>query len=309
VKPLKNCKVLLAVFLFAVAAATPVQLAYSSTLTVTVFTDKPSYLIAENITVFGNLTYDGSPVLNWPVALEVQDPTGIPVVTRTTQTDTGGTYNVTFKLPTDAMLGTYTVYVSSGYKGETATDNTTFEIIPIRDVAVTNVASLKTVVGQGYSVNITVAAENQGEPTETFNVTVFCNETAITLPNGQNYTTVTLASGESTVLALTWNTSGFIYGNYTLSAYAWPVPEEIDVANNNCTCNVPIHVGVPGDVSGPIIGVCDGQANMRDINYLIGKFNSKPGDSKWIPNADVNDDNVINMRDIQIAILNFNKHE
>ena len=53
----------------------------------------------------------------------------------------------------------------------------------------------------------------------------------------------------------------------------------------------------------------DGQANMRDINYLIGKFNNKPGDPKWFPNGDVNDDSVINMRDIQIAILNFNKHE
>jgi hypothetical protein len=48
---------------------------------------------------------------------------------------------------------------------------------------------------------------------------------------------------------------------------------------------------------------------MRDINYTIGKFNGKPGDPKWVPNADVNDDNVINMRDIHIAILNFNRHE
>ena len=179
---------------------------YSSTLALTVFTTKPSYLIADDITVYGNLTYNGSPVPNWPVAIEVQDPTGTPVVTRTAQTNTSGTYILTFKLPTNAELGTYTVYVSSGYKGETATNSTTFEIIPIRDVAVTNVASSKTVVGQGYSMNITVTVGNQGEPTETFNVTVYCNETAITLPNEENYTTVTLASGNSTTITLLWNT-------------------------------------------------------------------------------------------------------
>jgi WD40 repeat protein len=40
----------------------------------------------------------------------------------------------------------------------------------IRDVAVTNVTTLKTVVGQGYCINITVTVENQGTLTETFGV-------------------------------------------------------------------------------------------------------------------------------------------
>jgi hypothetical protein len=99
------------------------------------------------------------------------------------------------------------------------------------------------------------------------------------------------------------------YGNYTIEAAAEPVLGETNTANNNCTCDKPVHVGVPGDISGPTQGVYDGKCDMRDINYLIGKFNGKPGDPKWAPNADVNNDNVINMRDIQIAILNFNKHE
>jgi hypothetical protein len=48
---------------------------------------------------------------------------------------------------------------------------------------------------------------------------------------------------------------------------------------------------------------------MRDINYLILRFNSKPDSPNWNPNADVNNDRTVNMRDIQIAILYFNQHE
>jgi len=36
---------------------------------------------------------------------------------------------------------------------------------------------------------------------------------------------------------------------------------------------------------------------------------TNPSSPNWKPNADVNNDGVCNMRDIQIAILNFNKHE
>jgi hypothetical protein len=85
--------------------------------------------------------------------------------------------------------------------------------------------------------------------------------------------------------------------------------EEIDIADNNCTCSFTVHIGVPGDVSGPTQGVYDGTCNMRDIQYLILRFNTNPSSPNWNPNADVNGDNTVNMRDIQIAILNFNKHE
>jgi len=100
----------------------------SQSLNITVETSKASYLAEENIEVYGNLTYDGSPVPERLVSLEVQDPSGSPVVIRNLETDSNGKYNLTFKLGSDARLGTYTVYVSSSYKGETATNNTIFEL-------------------------------------------------------------------------------------------------------------------------------------------------------------------------------------
>jgi outer membrane protein assembly factor BamB len=120
---------------------------------------------------------------------------------------------------------------------------------------------------------------------------------------------VTLEAGASAPVTFTWNTTGFAYGNYTISAYAWPVPGETDTADNNCTCSVPVHVGVPGDVSGTTPGVYDGIVNMKDIAYLVSLFQTKPSKPPWYPNADVNNDGVVDMKDIAIAVYYFNQHE
>jgi parallel beta-helix repeat protein len=175
--------------------------------------------------------------------------------------------------------------------------------MPAHDLASTDIMPLKTVVGQGYNVNISITVTNYGLFDENLNLSVSANSHFIAR------VTTMFKAGNAVTLNFVWNVSGLDYGNYTIEAAAEPVLGETNTANNNCTCDKPVHVGVPGDISGPTQGVYDGKCDMRDINYLIGKFNGKPGDPKWAPNADVNNDNVINMRDIQIAILNFNKHE
>ena len=47
----------------------------------------------------------------------------------------------------------------------------------VTDIAITDVALSKTIVGQGYSMSINVTAENQGDDVETFNVTTYYNAT------------------------------------------------------------------------------------------------------------------------------------
>jgi hypothetical protein len=172
------------------------------------------------------------------------------------------------------------------------------------DVAVTGVAPYKTNIGQGYTCNITVTAENQGGSSETFNITVYANTTVVTL-----MANVALASGDSIIQIVVWNTSGFAYGNYTLEAVADTVPGEADTADNTYVSTPRIHVGIPGDVSSSAPGVYDKVCNMKDIAYLVMLFNTKPTSPNWNPNADVNNDGVCNMKDIAIAIVYFNKHE
>jgi hypothetical protein len=175
--------------------------------------------------------------------------------------------------------------------------------LSVHDVAITNVTSAKTVIGQGYGGNVTATAQNQGDFAENFNVTTYANTTQTTTVN------FVLTNGTTEAKTFVWNTTGFAYGNYTLVGAADIVPGETDIADNNYTCGVPVHVGVPGDVSGPTIGAYDKTCNMRDINYLIQLFNTSPSSPNWKPNADVNNDGTVNMRDIQIAIINFNRSE
>ena len=115
------------------------------------------------------------------------------------------------------------------------------------DLAVTNITLSKTIVGQGYNLDINVTIANEGDFTETFNVTAYAN-TTITQTQ-----TIILTSGNSTIITFTWNTTGVLYGNYTISAYAVPVPGETDKTDNMKTDgivwvkldNTPPYIGTP----------------------------------------------------------------
>jgi hypothetical protein len=165
-----------------------------------------------------------------------------------------------------------------------------------RDVAITNVLPLKTVVGQGYGANITVTAADPGDNPETFNVSAYANTTLFASKN------VTLASGNSVNVTFTWNTTGFAYGNYTISAYAWPVPTETNVANNNMTGGS-ITVSIPGDING------DGQVNLADLVILAQSYGAKPTDPRWndvqTRNADINNDGVVGLTDLVVLALHY----
>lgn len=169
-----------------------------------------------------------------------------------------------------------------------------FTIFIIREIAVTNITSSKNLIGQGYSIPINVTVRNQGDYTENFNVTAYANTTVIQTK------TITLTSENSTHIIFTWNTTGFAKGNYTISAYAWPVPGEIDTSNNVLRDGW-IAVTVPGDINGDFI------VNYFDAILLGAAFGSQPGDSNWNPNANINSDNVINFLDAIITSSNFGK--
>jgi len=161
------------------------------------------------------------------------------------------------------------------------------------DVTVTNVTSDKIFIGQGYSSNITVTIGNLGSYTETFNTTVYADQTTIDTP-----VNTTLTSGSFTTFMFTWNTTGFAYGNYTLSAYAWLVPGETNTADHNFTGGV-VTVTIPGDING------DGTVDIYDAILLAGTFNSNPSSPNWNANADINGDGIVDIYDAIILAAHF----
>jgi len=162
------------------------------------------------------------------------------------------------------------------------------------NISTTNITPLKTVLGQGYTMNINVTVANQGDYEETFNVTLYANTTAITTQ------TLTLTSGSSTTITFTWNTTGFAKGNYTISAYAWPVPGETDTDDNRFTGGV-VTVTVAGDLDG------DFEVRLVDLVTLARAYGSKPGDPPWNPNADLDDNGVVGLADLVIMAKNYGK--
>jgi hypothetical protein len=167
--------------------------------------------------------------------------------------------------------------------------------VGIHDVAVTNVTSAKTVICQGYGGNETVTVQNQGNFTETFNVTVYANTTSVASQN------VTLSSGNSTAITFTWNTSGFVKGNYTIKAVAAPVPGETDTVDNNCTDGLVV-VAMVGDVN------ADGKVEGKDLGAIAWSFGSYPGappPMSWDPNCDIDNDGKVDGKDLGVVSWHF----
>ena len=164
----------------------------------------------------------------------------------------------------------------------------------VHDVAVTKVTPQKTVVGQGYNDRINVTVANEGDFIETFNVTTYADTTTIEMKE------VTLASGDSTTITFTWNTTGFAYGNYTISATADQVPGETDTADNTFVDGWVV-VTIPGDING------DGKVDHKDLLLLASAYGSKTGDPRYIPEADINGDGKVDHRDLLILAANYGK--
>jgi hypothetical protein len=171
-------------------------------------------------------------------------------------------------------------------------DKTAIHAIVPRDVRPT-----QTIVGRGYNSTIYSDVFNQGDYAETFNLTFYANSTMIDAIDS-----VSLPAGNSVTFPIIWSTSGFPTGNYTIACVSTLVTDGTSVLENNYTSTTIIHIGVPGDISGPQ-GVYDGKVDMRDVGLVARHFGEKvpPADPNW----DIYEDGKIDMRDIGIVARHF----
>ena len=163
------------------------------------------------------------------------------------------------------------------------------------DVGITNIdkGTLKTVAWFGSKLNISVYVMNYGDNSEVFNVTAYVNTTVI-----NEMTNFALASRDSTVLNITWDTISFANGNYSISAAAEILPGETYTADNNMTGGM-VLVTLVGDVNG------DRKVRVDDILAVATAFGSNWGEPKYSPNLDINDDLKIRVDDVLAAATHF----
>jgi len=122
---------------------------------------------------------------------------------------------------------------ASTVPGETdTTDNTLIDgevyiLPPMHEIAVSQVTVAPASVKVGETVCINVTVMNYGTVTETFDVTTYYNTSSI-----ETKTDILLDAWKSITLEFSWNTTIATEGRCIISAYATPVPNEIDKSNN-----------------------------------------------------------------------------
>jgi len=147
----------------------------------------------------------------------------------TTQVLTGVKANYTF-----GNVGNFSVRLNvSDYSGNWNTDEMWVNVTEtelIRDVAVTGVTAFPTTVTTGDFLFINVTVANNGNGSETFNVTLYYNSSVV-----GTMKVISLASRANKTLGFNWDTMGVPEGNYTIKAVASIVAGETLTADNECT--------------------------------------------------------------------------
>jgi hypothetical protein len=153
-------------------------------------------------------------------------------------------------------------------------------------VGVGAVTPEKTAVPQNDTCNISVTAENLGGYPETFNVILYANTTII-----GPVTSLTLPNGTSQILHFAWNTAGFAYAHYSITAKASIVKYEVNTTNNVCSGGT-VTVTILGDVLGNF------KVSILDVVAIAGAYGAKLGESGYNATYDLNNDGVINILDL-----------
>jgi hypothetical protein len=176
------------------------------------------------------------------ITIDVKDAVGYPIIhieMENLSFQPGENYvNASSHIPDTAALGnadvTAAIYDKLPENGGVLYSpaiSTTFEIVEKRvitiDVVVVAVIPSKTVVRSGETVQIMVVVRNNGGEAESFNVTLYYDDTVI----DKKLVTELAPSAEQQML-LEWNTTGVPLGSYVIKAVADAVKGETNVDNN-----------------------------------------------------------------------------
>ncbi len=117
---------------------------------------------------------------------------------------------------------------------------------------------------------------------------------------------VDLPPEQSATIQFVWNTTGYALSNYTISASAEIVPEEVDTADNTLTKGWVV-VTIMGDVDGNF------KVDILDVVRITGIYGSARGDPDplmppFAPNSDLDDDGTITILDVVKCTTHYGEH-
>jgi uncharacterized protein YfaS (alpha-2-macroglobulin family) len=280
---------LLLILSLSILAAVSLAVA-SPGLGISVEADRPWYYIGENINVYGSVLSDDAPLVSANVALEIHDPAGSPVITRSLQTNSSGMYSLVFSLPTESLTGSYFAYVSCTYNGQTALNSTSFQLKPPSALAVT-IATEKQLYNVGD--NVTIAGSVMLNSVKQPHVLV-----ALEVQNPQATPIIVrvLETDSQGDYGLTFPASpDSLVGSYSAFASA---------SYNGSIARAETSFELKPNISSVDINQ-DGKVNILDLAIVARAWGSYPGHPRWDPRCDVNGDGKINIMDITLVAKEY----
>jgi hypothetical protein len=114
---------------------------------------------------------------------------------------------------------------------------------------------------------------------------------------------VTLTGFKSTIITVTWTTTGWTKGNYTINGDITPASGETETSDNTLDDGW-VFITIPGDVDG------DRDVDIFDIVRMAGVYgiHIPPPDPRYNPNCDIDGDGDIDIFDIVIAAGKYGHH-
>ena len=162
----------------------------------------------------------------------------------------------------------------------------------VYDFVVLGAGLSKTVVGQGYNVNVSATLLNQGTDTETFNVTLYANKTQAM---SQSFS---VEPGEPIAINLVWSTGPVVKGNFSVKVSVATHPCEPSAEDNSFLAGW-LMVTTPGDVDG------DRDVDIFDIVPIASAYGSAQGKPEYDPECDIDGDGDVDIFDVVIAASNY----
>jgi len=301
------------------------------TLELTAATDKEVYSFGSSIQIWGNLTFDGLPVEDGLVGLQVNDPLGYLLAVRTLNTGTvpSGNWQVEILNVSSAdgngnpkenfKIGT-TLYIQIILRNNlqsalniwvtaTVLDS---EKVPVGVPRVegtippgTSKLTLSLPLSQGVALGEATIYANAHTAQPKNGGTPYCPEkTAHFYIISASSTSTYQASEEGQATTSTLGTYNFTFtlpknyirvGNYTINATSQY--QIIYFAN----ATTKFQVILAGDVNN------DKTVDIFDCVIVALAYGSTPNDENWNEDADINDDNIVDIFDMVIVALDFGR--
>lgn len=300
-------------------------------IVISVQTDRQVYNVGEEVNINGTVIYNGQPLANGLVAIEVDDR-AIPILYRTVNTgaDPPGPFDVEMlnaylgdinRNPiTNAKRGS-TYYIWLEYKNNkdrpvkaaicfTITDSNNSPLLALM-VFIGDVPTggpwytgyqwtvpsdapigIATVYGNAYTDD----PKNGGTPyspekSSTFNIVTKTLTSSSETQTTAPTQTTTQVSG-SYILIYKIPNKGARLGNYTVYANVFHL-------GYKSTATTTYQVILVGDINGDLY------VNVKDAALLGMAFGSKPGDPNWDERCDLNHDGFVNIKDAVLLNINF----